>query len=62
MGGCSIRNCKVRTVKGGAVSFFTFPVKESVANEWLRHCKPKTKAKTGKFFKILYPSVSLSDS
>lgn len=48
MVGCSIRNCKSRSIKGGKISFFSFPQTLSVANEWLRYCGPKTTAKNGK--------------
>lgn len=44
---CSIRNCKSVSVKGSAIRFFRFPLKESVANEWLRYCGPKTTTKNG---------------
>lgn len=49
MVGCSMRNCKSRSVKGGTIRFFSFPLKESVANEWLRYCGPKTTTKNGKY-------------
>ncbi|XP_063366989.1 uncharacterized protein LOC134655454 [Cydia amplana] len=48
MVGCSIRNCKSRSIKGSIIRFYSFPKKESVANEWLRYCGLKTKCKNGR--------------
>ncbi|XP_063389900.1 uncharacterized protein LOC134675553 isoform X2 [Cydia fagiglandana] len=48
MVGCSIRNCKSRSEKGSIIGFYSFPKKESVANEWLRYCGLKTTCKNGR--------------
>lgn len=52
MSTCAIINCKNRGVKGGVISFLSFPKEESTANEWLKYCKPKTNVRNGMYSRL----------